>query len=954
MVRLQKYGVADSIYTVLRTAGSTVIKANPTLAAGDVKISKDGGAFANLATLPDAYPAAGSQVRIQLAVAELQCKYATIIFHDQTATAEWDDNAVEIQTYGNASASLVFDLSQATPAVNVTQIDAQTTVGNNATLNLKQLNIVNNAGSAIIASATGGNGNGIAASGNGTGHGLSSTGGATGNGVLTTGGATSGDGLKAIAGASGRGVYAVGTANLSGIRADGQGTAPGVLINGGATGIGLSCVGGATSGAGISATATSGDGITATGGTAGHGVNATGAGAGNGVLATGGNSTTTGGIKAVGGAATASGIYAVGNTTGAGLKATGGATGIGFQIIGGGTSGVGLSITTTSGDGVSVTPTAGFGVRIIGSGQAGLRVESDTAAGVVFAGGTNSTGFTAIGNGSGPGATIEGGTTGDGLFLFSGGSSGSGLAIWGQNGNGVTITTSATNAHGIAATGAGTGSGARLVGGATGHGLTLLGSASGNDLNAETPSSNLPVEATVSGTVDANLVSIDGELTNENSATLYLKKLDIQNVDDSAINIVTTGSYAHSVFVKASETGGGDAVHFEGGNGAHGLAINGDVGCAIEGLVGNGLLLIGAGSDNGLNVMGGETGAGAVFMGGATSGSGVIMRGGTLGKGLEIYGAGNQPGLYVFCEQGDGAVFQATDAGQGILAIGAGSGSGMKAVGGTSDGHGFYAVGGAGSDGHGAEFERGSGGGGDDLHFATPDCTIPVTSLVTELDTQAKADVRAEVDDALEAIDLDHLSKIADAPLPTIGSNLDLIMNADGGQTFDRSTDSLEAISDAVGGISGITQQEVRDAMKLAPSGGAPAVGSVDDSLDILEASTASIEAQTDLLSFTGSDVNANVDEIDTNRNAAIKLAASADTEEICTVDSTNFVPTTTEFETATAISAKDRWVIFRPDSTLAGEAKPITACAIAGGKYHITCEALTAAPINGDGFVIV
>ncbi len=50
---------------------------------------------------------------------------------------------------------------------NLTQIDGQATNGNNATLNLKQLNVQNNAGTAIVANSTGGEGKGIALYGNG-------------------------------------------------------------------------------------------------------------------------------------------------------------------------------------------------------------------------------------------------------------------------------------------------------------------------------------------------------------------------------------------------------------------------------------------------------------------------------------------------------------------------------------------------------------------------------------------------------------------------------------------------------------------------------------------------------------------------------------------------------------------------------------------------------------------
>jgi hypothetical protein len=87
------------------------------------------------------------------------------------------------------------DANTLVAGVNLTSIDGQDTNGNNATLNLKQLNIVNNAGSALVASSTGNNGSGIQASGNGAGHGVFGTGGATGQGIAALGGATSGNGF---------------------------------------------------------------------------------------------------------------------------------------------------------------------------------------------------------------------------------------------------------------------------------------------------------------------------------------------------------------------------------------------------------------------------------------------------------------------------------------------------------------------------------------------------------------------------------------------------------------------------------------------------------------------------------------------------------------------------------------------------------------------------------------
>jgi hypothetical protein len=59
------------------------------------------------------------------------------------------------------------------------------------------------------------------------------------------------------------------------------------------------------------------------------------------------------------------------------------------------------------------------------------------------------------------------------------------------------------------------------------------------------------------------------------------------------------------------------------------------------------------------------------------------------------------------------------------------------------------------------------------------------------------AEVQSEVQDALEANDLDHFIQVtAGVEEPTDGSYLDQIMHAGVGQTFDATTDSLEALRD--------------------------------------------------------------------------------------------------------------------------------------------------------------
>ncbi len=112
MIVPMKYGVADVIQGIpLIEAGTPDYKASPTLASGDVKISKDGGTLANLNTLPVVTPASSADVKIILSDVEIQCKQAVITFIDQTSPKEWEDNRIIIHTFGHADAQQAFDLS---------------------------------------------------------------------------------------------------------------------------------------------------------------------------------------------------------------------------------------------------------------------------------------------------------------------------------------------------------------------------------------------------------------------------------------------------------------------------------------------------------------------------------------------------------------------------------------------------------------------------------------------------------------------------------------------------------------------------------------------------------------------------------------------------------------------------------------------------------------------------
>jgi len=78
-------------------AAAGLFKVNPTLAAGDIQISKDGGAFNNLSALPAVTPAGGRSVKVVLSVAEMTADNVAVVFSD-AAGAEWFDKEVNLQT----------------------------------------------------------------------------------------------------------------------------------------------------------------------------------------------------------------------------------------------------------------------------------------------------------------------------------------------------------------------------------------------------------------------------------------------------------------------------------------------------------------------------------------------------------------------------------------------------------------------------------------------------------------------------------------------------------------------------------------------------------------------------------------------------------------------------------------------------------------------------------------
>ncbi len=85
-----KTNVAYELYLALKDSVTGRLKANPTIAAGDFKISTDGGAFGNLATLPVVTPAGSIAVKVSLSAAEMNGDKIILQAIDAVGS-EWDD-----------------------------------------------------------------------------------------------------------------------------------------------------------------------------------------------------------------------------------------------------------------------------------------------------------------------------------------------------------------------------------------------------------------------------------------------------------------------------------------------------------------------------------------------------------------------------------------------------------------------------------------------------------------------------------------------------------------------------------------------------------------------------------------------------------------------------------------------------------------------------------------------
>lgn len=93
-----KKNTAFIFYAALVSQANTKVnQSNPTIAAGDFKVSIDGGALANLATIPAVTPASSVMVKFSLSTSEMNGDNITIVCID-AAGSEWCDAVFNIQT----------------------------------------------------------------------------------------------------------------------------------------------------------------------------------------------------------------------------------------------------------------------------------------------------------------------------------------------------------------------------------------------------------------------------------------------------------------------------------------------------------------------------------------------------------------------------------------------------------------------------------------------------------------------------------------------------------------------------------------------------------------------------------------------------------------------------------------------------------------------------------------
>src|SRR3990167_1302874 len=101
-------------------AARPTFKANPTLAAGDFKLSKDGGTLANLVVLPTVV-GTSKLVKVRILGTEAGTAANLSVVASDAAGAEWDDVIINIQTVATSQIDDIATASTQTTINNYVQ-----------------------------------------------------------------------------------------------------------------------------------------------------------------------------------------------------------------------------------------------------------------------------------------------------------------------------------------------------------------------------------------------------------------------------------------------------------------------------------------------------------------------------------------------------------------------------------------------------------------------------------------------------------------------------------------------------------------------------------------------------------------------------------------------------------------------------------------------------------------
>jgi len=119
-----KKGAAYVAHIALLDSSTGAIKTTPTIASGDFKVSKDGGALSDLDTLPSESPSGSGIVAVTISATEMNADRVTVRWKDASG-AEWNDGALTIYT----RAVTVDELVRSTTPANTLDVAATGEVG---------------------------------------------------------------------------------------------------------------------------------------------------------------------------------------------------------------------------------------------------------------------------------------------------------------------------------------------------------------------------------------------------------------------------------------------------------------------------------------------------------------------------------------------------------------------------------------------------------------------------------------------------------------------------------------------------------------------------------------------------------------------------------------------------------------------------------------------------------